>query len=506
MKIMNQKYIVNPNYILKNDSKRVYLTYRHHPNYTLPKHYSADTQFFSYIHPEQAKLFSLFNGERELSEIVSLIAERLNISNETSTNLITPFIENNNRLGVTYRINKFAFPTNFLVPYEEGVEYYTYEQEYFDCIEFDFSDPRIYSFPIDVTLMLNTTCMVDCIYCYADCRKKMDCQIPVEILDKLIDECHKNGVRSFNLMGGEVLLYKNWKWLVKRLMESNYEPYISTKIPIGNNTVQELHNMGIKVFQISLDSFDGRVLEKNLHIPNGDKYIDKMRHTFHYFEKLGIKLNIHAVLTKHNKDIGDLEQYLDELSLYSHISNVQLSVVGRSLYKDGYDEHKLSKEDVKQIADFITKVQDEKLYPFTISFAPGIPKKAFIDNLTNKQASYNKRGLCSANVLQVFILPTGEVTICEELMFNPRFILGNLNDHDLGAIWRNNEIKSLQNKILFKNSRCGKCEKFDECRSSLSKKGVCWKQVIHAYGEQKWYLPDPKCPYAPTKMTPFYIE
>ena len=122
-----------------------------------------------------------------------------------------------------------------------------------------------------------------------------------------------------------------------------------------------------------------------------------------------------------------------------------------------------------------------------------------------KNKKFNQRGLCTANVRQAFILPTGEITICEQLMFNPKFILGNLLDNDLGTIWKDNKLKYLENIDLYQNTRCGKCNDFSKCRNSKSN-GVCWKEVINAYGEDNWNNPDPKCPHAPTKMNSFFIE
>lgn len=504
MENINQIYIINPNYILKNDQYRVYLTYRYNPNMKIAN--DVDIQFFSYIHPEQAKIFALFDGERTMSEVIDIIAEKLNISRDRASELIEPYIENKKRLRVTFQNNNFAFPTYFLIPKKRDVEIYSYDQNSFDCSELDFINPRINLFPIDITLMVNTICKVDCIYCYADCRKKTDCQVPIETLDRLISDCRKNNVRSFNLMGGEVLLYKNWEWLVKKLMEYDYTPYISTKIPVEKNTVQIIYDLGIRLFQISLDSFDGNILEKNLNIPNGNKYIEKMEKTLKYFEELNIKLNIHAVITKNNNDISHLQQYLNRLSTFGNILNVQISIVGESLYKKGYSEHKLSREEVMKISDFINSARQKKIYPFTISISTGELKETFIGNKNGKKRMYEKRGLCSANVMQAFILPTGDVTICEELMFNPQFILGNLKNDDLATIWKNNKLKSLGSADLYEFSPCGKCKEFASCRGIEAKKGVCWKQVLHAYGENNWNYPDPKCPYAPKKMNPFYIE
>jgi radical SAM protein with 4Fe4S-binding SPASM domain len=353
--------------------------------------------------------------------------------------------------------------------------------------------------------MVNTVCAVDCIYCYADCRKKTDCQIPLERLEKLFEDCKKYGVRSFDLMGGEVLKYKSWRWLVSKMMNYGYTPYISTKIPVTKSVIQELYDFNIRMFQISLDSFEGNILEKNLSIAHGDRYIEKMRATLRNFETIGINLNIHAVITTHNKEISHLKEYLSELTAYRHIINVQLSIVGESLYKEGYSSHKLNRQEIDAISNYVTEVTENKVYPFTVSLSKGYVKDQFIKDRAYKREAYKKRGLCSANVRQVFILPNGDVTICEELMFHSQFILGNVIEQDLKTIWRNNKLKSLEDSRLYSNSRCGKCKEFANCKGPESR-GVCWKEILHAYGDDKWNYPDPKCPHAPTKMNSFYIE
>jgi MoaA/NifB/PqqE/SkfB family radical SAM enzyme len=498
-------YTINSNYMLKNDLKRIVLCYRYHPVFSSPSHYAAEREFFSYIHPEQAKIFSLFDGEKKLGQIIAEIANKLSLSEKRVEKLIFPFIENNTRLGVDYKGNKFMFPKNFIVPINKNAALYSYKACDFDCEELEFKNYRLNKFPMEVTLMVNTICAVDCIYCYADCRKKMDCQIPVQTLENLFNDCKRNNVRAFGLMGGEVLKYKNWRWIVSKMMDCGYTPYISTKIPISDKVVCDIYDSGIRLFQISLDSFDGNILEKNLNIIHGDLYIRKMRKTLSDFEKIGMNINVHAVITIHNKEVSHLKKYLHELTFYKNIKNVQLSVVGESLYKDGYDKHKLNQLDVEEISNYVNESVEKNIYPFTISVSTGYTKKGYIKDRNSKEETYKKRGLCSANVRQVFILPNGDVTICEELMFHPQFILGNVIEQDLGTIWKNNKLKTLEDKKIYMNSRCGKCKKFVSCKSSESR-GVCWKEILHAYGMEKWNFPDPKCPHAPTNMRPFYVE
>jgi hypothetical protein len=47
------------------------------------------------------------------------------------------------------------------------------------------------------------------------------------------------------------------------------------------------------------------------------------------------------------------------------------------------------------------------------------------------------------------------------------------------------------------------CEQFEACHKI---NGVCWKQVIIAYGYDKWDYPDPRCPKAPKPVRRFWLE
>ncbi|MCL2073697.1 MAG: radical SAM protein [Marinilabiliaceae bacterium] len=498
-----QKYAINHNYMIRNDQNRAFISYRYHLLHVKPSHFDAETDFFSFIHPEQAKILALFDGKRDLLEIINIVASRLNTTEERAESLISNLIENKNMLNTVFQGNIFTFPKNLIVPLKDNAPVYTYSQKQFNCLTTDFKSLRLYRFPLDVTFMVNTVCNVDCIYCYADCRKKFDCQIPQERLEKLISDCKENKVRIFDLMGGEVLMYKNWQWLLKTMIKYGFTPFLSTKIPINNQTIQEIKSLGIKKLQISLDSFEGNVLEKNLNITNGNRYIEKMRKTLNNIEKTGLELNIHAVITQYNKEVSHINKYLEELSKIKCVNNVQISIVGGSMYKSGYENHKLSSKEIEQIEQYINTVQ--KNFSFKINLSYGMNKNNYLGNKEFKTYSYNKRGLCSGNVRQVFILPDGNVTICEELMFNKNFILGNIIDEDLQSIWKKNRLKHLEEKNAYHNSVCGKCKDFDNCKSPQSR-GVCWKEILHAYGEEKWNYPDPKCPHAPRKMKKFYIN
>jgi radical SAM protein with 4Fe4S-binding SPASM domain len=105
-----------------------------------------------------------------------------------------------------------------------------------------------------------------------------------------------------------------------------------------------------------------------------------------------------------------------------------------------------------------------------------------------------ERGLCSGNYNSLFILPDGNVTMCEELYWNKKFLLGNVQENTLLEIWNSEKAHSLfyiPQEAFPDDSFCSKCPDFDRCRSVRQ---VCYKEIIKQYGSDKWYYPDVNCP------------
>jgi radical SAM protein with 4Fe4S-binding SPASM domain len=332
----------------------------------------------------------------------------------------------------------------------------------------------------------------------------MDCLIPQTRLEKLIIDSSSNGVIIFDLMGGEVLLYKKWKWLVKTLLKNGHTPCISTKIPVSKKTIDDMYDFGLRLFQISLDSFEPDIIEKNLNITNGVDYLIKMHQALKYAENKGIKVNIHSVITKYNKDISHLNRFINELSKFNNINNYQVTVASASLYKYDFHNHRISLEEANVLERHISEIKKE--FPFRINFSGNSFKAAYINDVNIKASKFDNRSLCTGNVRSVYILPNGDVTICEELMFHPKFILGNVIQDDLQTIWKRNQLDYLEDINYYKDSPCGICSSFGKCKTENHPRGVCWKEILHAYGEENWHYPDPKCPNAPQEMKSFYLD
>ena len=84
---------------------------------------------------------------------------------------------------------------------------------------------------------------------------------------------------------------------------------------------------------------------------------------------------------------------------------------------------------------------------------------------------YFKGGICGILQNRMFVLPDGKVSVCEQLYWQPQFIIGDLKTQTLCEIWNSDKAKSLfkLNKNMFKNSACFECKAIDLCNKKHHK-------------------------------------
>ena len=90
----------------------------------------------------------------------------------------------------------------------------------------------------------------------------------------------------------------------------------------------------------------------------------------------------------------------------------------------------------------------------------------FDDNFRMTHDSFFKKALCSGNFQGFIILPDGKVTICEELYWHPRFIIGDLTKQSIMEVWNSEKAKNLVylgREDIRTHSPCYNCDLFDAC-------------------------------------------
>ena len=356
--------------------------------------------------------------------------------------------------------------------------------------ELDLKQGRFYNAPQGIVFMINNTCATDCIYCYAD-RSVKSKQLAFDKLKSIINQARKSGIASFALSGGEFFLYKKWKELLDELISNNYTPpLISTKVPLTEKQILEFKEYNIAV-QISLDSINKGCLRTMLKVKND--YPEKIKRTISLLEKYNISFQIATVLIKENASIENLEQIYDFIVQFKNIRRWEIRAAFKSLYsKKGFNELKISYNTISELKEWAISKQT------TTAFQIMPPSENNRKYLQTSEGSRKFSGSkCSANSSHMVLLPDGKVTICEQLYWDPRFIIGDLSVESINEVWNSSraiELAFPKQKDFSEKSACRSCSIFAECFSFQNK---CFADALKAYGKENWDYPDPRCEKAP---------
>lgn len=494
---MKTIYVLNPEYRLKLDKNRVIIINR-----------SGDPiadSFIGFVHPVYAVLLALFDGQKQLGEIISNASALLGMESKKVSNIITPLLENEESVHFHFDGNHLSFPNQLLVPKVDGISYEALDPESFFIPKnhLDMESARLHT-PLDALFMINTLCITDCIYCYADRKQIMDCLIPFPRLQELIGEAKALGMRSFDITGGEFFLYKHWEALLIELLDNGFEPYISTKCPIEEDTIAKLEQIGHKKIQISIDTVVKDELMMMCNV--AEDYHQRLLKTFDLLDHRGFEISTNSQITSYNQDsTGELIDYLLTLK---NIKRINMGVAGLSLYRGdrAFREYRPNLDTVKKIQEKVDVLKEKYEDSININFSGYSTKLDFFGkSIEEKKKNYYDRARCSGNFYSFILLPDGKVTICEELYWHPRFIIGDLTKQSISEMWNSERALELYNispAIVREESECKNCKEFEPCHKYS---GVCWKDILYAYGDENWDYPDPKCPWAREPIREFYI-
>jgi radical SAM protein with 4Fe4S-binding SPASM domain len=491
-------YVFNPDYFLKLDKNRVLITRR-----------SSDpriSDFSGFVHPVYAILLSLFDGEKELGRVITAAASILKKESAIISNIISPLLENEKTLYFHFDGRDFSFPARLLVRKSNGYPYEKLNPESFFIPkkDLDFDTWRLNT-PLDALFIINTRCVTDCVYCYADRRRSMDCEIPIDRLKELIQEARELQMRYINISGGELFLYKHWEVLLSELLTNGLVPYISTKCPINERTINKLKDMGLKKIQVSIDSIMPEELTRMLRVK--PDYSVRLMETLKNLDEKGFEIFTNTQITSTND--GNISQLLDFLLSLKNIKRINMGAAAFSLYlgESKFKEYRANLEKLEQLKMRLEDLKKQYWGDITINFSGYSDKNGVIDKAPEeKKKSFGERARCSGNFYSFTILPDGKVTICEELYWHPKFIIGDLSKQSIKEVWNSKpalELYNISRDMIKDESPCKTCPEFDPCHKT---KGVCWKEVLYAYGEENWDYPDPKCPYAVKPIREYYFS
>jgi len=492
----NEVYMLNPAYVMRNDLHRIILFAGNKSNrLSIPN-------WESFLHPVHAKIFSFFTFDRVLKDTVSLLCKYLKRDKQAVQNIVFPFIENSQSVYTEYRDNKVWIPKNIIInrnKIEGKTDFLNLNPDIFDCNDIDLNTNRNYTGPQMLTFMLNNNCISNCIYCYADTKTKIKKRLATSRILELIEEASTLPVRHINLIGGEIFLHTDWHIILKKLVDCNLSPeYISTKYPLTEDIIKSIEESGFKnPVQISLDACSPYVLKKTLSVPND--YLIKVMHGIKLIDNIGLKYRINTVLTVFNMEHENFKMLFLLISLLRNIIDWRITPAVNSnwIEYENFKKLKQGKEEIESLYKFIeNEIIPKSKIPILLN-RPAINRK--FQYCSTGSADF-KGMKCPALNNQMFILPDGQVTICEQLYWSPRFIIGDVSKNSISEVWNSPAAKKLLNlerTDIQETSKCKNCKLFEPCFRTMNR---CWVDIVKAYGTENWDYPDPRCAFAPTMI------
>lgn len=490
------KYITfNPKYSLKPDDGKALIMASLVGRNLLT---DVSDSFCQVVHPIHAMILSFING-REYNKCVTDAAETLALSDDLIKNFVDSIIDNPNYVYIQSKDGVSALPPYTVISISEAQPHKRYSPEMFEYAKLDLRMKR-HMTPSTLTLMFNNICVTDCIYCYQDKTRRAHCSMPLSRIMEIIHEAHELHVNTIDVIGGEFFLYKHWREVLAELRKYGYNPYLSTKMPLKEDDIKFLSDLKVRDIQISLDTAIEEHLISSIGVTEG--YLKEMLTSMGLIDKYGIQIMVHTVLTQYNDSVEDMKSVYEAIIPLKNLMDWHIVKGDASLYpKAPYEHIEISHDKFIEVCRHLNNLN--KLSSISITF----PQTGGIENenaskpeseandVANPIEQFFNRSFCSGLFSSLYVLPNGKVTMCEQLYWNPRFIIGDVMTQSIQEIWNSDKAKSIyyiKQEDIPADSLCHSCARFDECRKDRQ---VCYREIVRTFGNSKWYYPDPSCPY-----------
>ncbi|MCD8078850.1 MAG: radical SAM protein [Bacteroides sp.] len=494
---LNHTYVLNPDYVLKNDINRILLFTGKHPSN------QGTPGWISYLHPVQAMILSFFTSGRTLAENIRDIAQWIGKDLDTTQKIIEPFIENEEALENNWEGSPVFFPKNVLIDREKtdpAEKIIPIPLSALRCEStVDIKTQRINVSPLLMTFMLTNNCVTQCRYCYADTETRIVHRLPTERILELIRQSNSIGMQNINLIGGEIFLHKDWDVILAELIKYGYEPdLLSTKFPLTAAMIRKLEQIHFrKTIQISLDSCNEETISTLLKVNKG--YLQKILNSIRLLDKSNLTYTISSVMTSYNANESSVKNLADFIGTLQRITSWTIRPAMNSLYQKEAAELKVNRDQLTSLYQYV-QTEIMPALKLNLNLDDWILQKEYY---TAPEGSHSFQGArCSALNNHMFVLPDGKVTICEQLYWKPQFIIGDLSTQSITEVWNSPRVQQLihmKKQDIRKESRCHSCKPLDSCFNK--DKNRCWSDILKAYGDENWDYPDPRCNKAPAMST-----
>lgn len=385
---------LDPQLCLKNDVDRAVLI-------TRPQPLSYDKEPVSrLIHPGDAVLLSLFDGDRTVQDVGRLWSELSDKPPAAAASDVERLLDLYGGEGALVEVDEHNRrtvrrydPMDFVMP----------------ASHVNLTETR-FRRPYTVSYLPTLYCPQRCVYCRAKLAPRPeDDLIPLARLQEIFAELHGLGVEVVQLAGGDPFARRDIFDVLESIFEEGMVPDIPTKLGLTYYEALRLKDMGVKLVQVSLDTTDPTILDRMVGVKG---YHHRVFRMFDNLRRAGLGVRVHTVLTPMN--VPTVGRLIDTLGALGNVARLTLAPYGRSLFCHR-GELALSKEDRALVEQ---QVRDrEPLYP---------AMRIVLDG---------DRPPCAANRHGFAILPDGRATVCEGLYDNPEYVIGDLRRQSVMEAW-----------------------------------------------------------------------
>ena len=336
------------------------------------------------------------------------------------------------------------------------------------------------AFPIMVSIRLNNYCDSKCVYCFNQSNRSLHSQLNYEVFKSVVLQLQYGGVTTLNITGGDPLCHPDIYKILNLLVSLNFYFNISTKRILGKDEISQLEEAGVKRIQISIDSCDDAINEKLIH---KKEYFSKQKKVIQELIRCGIDVEVNSVINALNiNTIGGLLVALNNLGVKRLTLTPYLSV------NPLLDSYLMTTE--TQIKNLCNNLKQYKNLSIVWDFA--IPEQDIAHSYYG-----GEHNICSGGRMSLVVNHDGCVTLCERLVDNPAFSVGNILKSNLIEIWNGAKLLGLTHPKpqQFQGTQCSSCENFDKC---ITQKGPCYARIAKVSSRK--FDCDPFCDKARKKV------
>lgn len=337
-------------------------------------------------------------------------------------------------------------------------------------------------YPSIAVLEMSLLCNMKCKHCGSRAGIPRKNELTIEewlgVAQQLIDM----GTEMVSLIGGEILLIKDWDVVARKFVDAGIETCIITNAyQVNDEEVKKIKDANIASVSISLDGFG----KTHNNIRGREKSFEKTVKAFERFRSENIKFSVITTLLDSN--YHDLEaMYEIILEKGAFCWKLQLaSPMGNASEQINF---LIDPKKVPMIINFIK--EKKKLGKLRIEAGDNLCYK---ENCTFEESYHStKHGGwfgCMAGLLTIGIDSVGNVRGCESL-YSDKFIEGNIRNESLHDIWNKKGAFSY-NRDFRPEMLKGKCKLCDKslwcaggCRQlSYFTSGSCHESIYCNYVE-----------------------